>query len=54
MDKNLEAYTISRRVCVSDNEMKNLIGVETRTENRLAGATKHSEAEIRGKIVEVT
>jgi len=40
IDKNSEAYTISRRVCVSDNEMKNLIGVETRTKNRLAGATQ--------------
>jgi integrase/predicted RNA-binding Zn-ribbon protein involved in translation (DUF1610 family) len=49
MNKNSEAYTIERRVCVSDNEMKNLIGVETRTENRLAGATKLLTADTKVK-----
>lgn len=52
MDKNLETYTRERRVCVSDNEMKNLAKVETQTENRLAGATKLDKATIKGKLVE--
>jgi integrase len=34
MNKNLEAYTIERRVCVSDGEMKNLATVEPKTEVR--------------------
>jgi integrase/predicted RNA-binding Zn-ribbon protein involved in translation (DUF1610 family) len=34
MNKNLEAYTLERRVCVSDDEMKNLATVETQTEVR--------------------
>jgi len=52
MNKNSEAYTIERRVCVSDNEMKNLAKVETQTENRLAGATKINEQNIEGKIID--
>jgi integrase len=34
MNKNLETYSIERRVCVSDGEMKNLAAVETQTEVR--------------------
>ena len=34
--------------------MKNLVEVETRTGNGLAGATKHSRAEQKGKVVEFT
>lgn len=52
MNKNLEAYNVERRVCVSDKEMKNLPKVEPRTENRLAGATENNEQNIEGKIVD--
>ena len=40
INKNLDAYTISRRVCVSDKEMENLAKVETRLENALRESTK--------------
>jgi len=40
MNKNVETYILNRRVCATKTEgAKNLIKVETRTENRLAGAT---------------
>ena len=41
INKNLEAYSNSCRVCASKPKAaKNLAKVETQTENRLAGATK--------------
>ncbi len=42
--KGLSYYDSKCRVCVSDKEMVNLAKVETRTESRLAGATKLTES----------
>jgi len=45
----------NRQICASQTtRAKNLVKVEIRKENQAAGATKHSEAEIRGRIVEFT
>jgi integrase len=42
-----------RQICASQaTETKNLVKVETRTETRLAGATKLSKSELKGKIIE--
>jgi DNA-directed RNA polymerase subunit M/transcription elongation factor TFIIS len=46
MNKNVEAYTMTRRVCVSDNEMKNLVKVETRTEAALRESTQDTKGQI--------
>jgi len=46
-------YNSDYRVCASKTKAaKNLVKVETRTEKRAAGATKPSDAEIKGKLVE--
>ena len=52
MNKNLENYILDRRVCATQTEgAKNLIKVETRTENRLAGATTQ-QFNTKNKILE--
>ena len=46
-------YSSTRRVCASEAKAaKNLVEVESRTEKQAAGATKLSQAEIKGKIIE--
>jgi len=40
------------RVCASEREAKNLVEVESRIEKRAAGATKLTEAEAKGRILE--
>ncbi len=46
-------YSSDCRICAPETKVaKNLVEVKTRTENRLAGATKPISAEIKGKIVE--
>ena len=46
-------YNRECRVCATEpKEAKNLVKVETRTENRLAGATEHNKQNIEGKIID--
>ena len=50
---SLCSYSSKHQICVTQTKgTKNLVKVETRTKTRLAGATKLSEAETKGKIVE--
>jgi integrase/transposase-like protein len=51
--KRLQAIHYNRQVCVTETKgAKNLAEVESRTEKWAAGATKLTDAEVKGKIVE--